>query len=149
MGHPGLYCLALLVSVQCLVECRVASTGSSTQVGSISLAITTDTIARCDRGLTNAGIYAVLEYRYLRDSPRWERVDVIHIPTSESTLCQHNFTFNFTYEDPSDPSDPGELLVQFRLLQWEHGGGFCNCWGVVRGSFWVHTAQHSIPITQQ
>lgn len=136
---------SLLLSI--FVQCLTAQE-SKNQMGSISFAITTDTIARCDSGLTNAGVYAVL-CRNLKESSSWDPVGEIAIPpiTSDSP-CQKEFSFNFTYPSLTT-ADSGGFMVQFRLLQWEHGGGYCHCWGLVPESARVHTSQHDILLTQQ
>ena len=139
--------LLRLVLLQCLM---LSSVSSRSEVATISFAIITDTVAKCDIGLTNAGIYAVLEYRNLQEDPiTWEHVGVVSIPAPNSSQCQHNFSMDFTYQHNSSSSSAEEsqdALVQFRLLQWEHGGGFCNCWGIVSDSVRVRFGNetHSI-----
>lgn len=132
---------------------RATSQEVDTQpVGSISFALTTDTIANCDRGLTNAGVYAILEYRLVtmrnhsednntNDSishSAWHHLGVVSIPASGSSLCLHEFSFNFSYVDQVCAL----VSVQFRLVQWEHGGGYCNCWGLVPSSLQVKTEEN-------
>lgn len=147
MDSPG-FTSAVLV-VQCLI---FSSVSSRNEVGTISFSITSDTTAACDSGLTNAGIYAVLEYRHLQDPTSWEQVGEISISAANSSSqCQHELAFNFTYPQDFSPAEVelGDVLVQFRLLQWEHGGGYCNCWGIVPGSCRVQTASHNILLSQE
>lgn len=125
----GLVFALVLVYLYCLV---LPSVTIRSETVTISFAITTDTTAICDTGLTNAGIYAVLEYRDLQEDPvTWEHVGVVSIPAPNSSQCQHNMVFKYQQNSSSPAVEP---RVQFRLLQWEHGGGFCNCWGIVSDS---------------
>ena len=96
--------------------------------GMVSLFIITDTKPECDVGLTNPGIYIKLEYRqvhvsnsYTEEEEDWRNLGVASILTHNVIV---NFNFNFTYCNTNNP------LVQFRLIQWEHGGGDCNCWAI-------------------
>ena len=118
--------------------------------GSIALALSTDTTTTCDTGLTHGGVHITLEYRQVNltsevNHSRWERLGVVNIPSSESNRCQHHFSFNFSYMDrdrlSSSQGEGGqtgeELGMQFRLVQWEHGGGYCNCWALLPDSLLV------------
>ena len=96
--------------------------------GTVSLSIITDTKPQCDVGLTNPGIYNKLEYRQVHASKEededWRQLGVVSIPTVSSNHIMKDFNFDFTYCNTHNP------LVQFRLIQWEHGGGDCNCWAI-------------------
>ena len=131
-------------------EDHSSAAAAARAVGVISLAVTTDTVARCDVGLTNPGIHLLLQYRFLSEAnadPAWQHLDLIAIPTPSASQCQYNFTSNFIFDEEDDLYD--RSLVQFRLLQWEHGGGYCNCWGIVPGSCIVTTAQHTVQLNHQ
>lgn len=126
----------------------------SRSVGRISFALTTDTTADCDRGLTNGGVYAILEYRLVilgnqteenSNTSLWHHLGVVSIPASSSSRCLHEFTFNVSYVR-SCVSVNMEVYVQFRLVQWEHGGGYCNCWGLVPGNLQVETDGGILPL---
>ena len=137
----------------------LGASAAARAVGAISLAVATDTVARCDVGLTNSGIHLLLQHRFLSEAnhdPAWEHLDLITIPTSSASQCQYNFTSNFTFNEDDDDDDDDEddgfhdhTLVQFRLLQWEHGGGYCNCWGIIPGNCIVTTAQHTAQLNHQ
>lgn len=160
---------------------RSVPQGQETAVGQISFDLVTSTISEeCSRGHSNKGIYAVLEYRQLRQlnadennlNTAWKELDIIHLTVASN--CTH-FTSNFTYdgsasgdavEDDDSPNgmeleesdmeleesgmelEEGDRdpLVQFRLVQWEHGGGNCNCWWF-RGSWQVEAGKQ--PILQE
>jgi hypothetical protein len=128
-----------------MLSLTTSSATSRREVGTISFAITTDTTASCDIGLTNAGIYAVLEYRFLPPEPTssWQRVGVISIPPPNSSQCQHEISHNFSYAE----QDPDR--VQFRVVQWEHGGGYCNCWGIVPNTTSIRTTVYNISLSQE
>ena len=115
--------------------------------GWVSFSIITDTRVECDLGLTNPGIYSKLEYRKIQtlsgsqaeNEEDWIELGIVSIPIVNSTYTVQNFSFNFTYSSTNP-------LVQYRLIQWEHGGGDCNCWGVVQDSWMIELENHSIPM---
>ena len=116
--------------------------------GWVSFSIITDTREECDLGLTNPGIYSKLEYRKIQtlngsqteNEEDWIELGIVSIPIVNSTYTVQNFSFNFTYSNTNP-------LVQYRLIQWEHGGGDCNCWGVVQDSWMIELENHSIPMS--
>ena len=125
--------------------------------GWVSFSIITDTRVECDLGLTNPGIYNKLEYRKIQslngsqaENEDWIELGIVSIPIVNSTYTVQNssfnltyvvqnFSFNFTYSNTNP-------LVQYRLIQWEHGGGDCNCWGVVQDSWMIELENHSFPM---
>ena len=133
ISHQALVSSLLLLLGQSCLQFSGISPASAVEV-QVQFTLVTDTISSCDTGLTNAGIYAVLEYR-LRDGMNgavlpWIRLNKTSIPPGD---CERNFTFTSQFPDPQFPicnTGEGGRLLQFRLVQWEHGGGFCNCWGV-------------------
>lgn len=52
----------------------------------------------------------------------------------------------FSYADNFCVSEDRNMvvLVQFRLVQWEHGGGYCNCWRLMPGGLLVEAEGNSI-----
>lgn len=128
-----------------------ADSSGRTATGQIAFSLTTDTIPDCDTGLNNGGIYALLEFRQIANNQSgglsgggvneerslWQQLDVISIPATNTTPCEHKFSSNFSYEMPANASVEAGPLVQFKLVQWEHGGGYCNCWGIVPNSLFV------------
>ena len=136
ISHQALVGSLLLLLGQSCLQFSGISPATAVEV-QVQFTLVTDTISSCDTGLTNAGIYAVLEYR-LRDGMDgavlpWIRLNETSIPPGD---CEQNFTFTCdislsalcnTGEADREGDSP---LLQFRLVQWEHGGGFCNCWGV-------------------
>lgn len=120
-------------------------------VGTVSFVLVTNTISECDIGLSNGGI-AILEYRQLNlvgngdnddnsGKISWKQLDKFHLPDASNYTA--NFTSNFTYDCKDLEGD--SPLVQFRLVQWEHGGGYCNCWGV-QGSWEVRAEEKHISL---
>ncbi len=130
---PGRFLVILLLSA------AEYSRALATVEVTVSFSLATDTIAACDQGLTRPGINAALQRRQVeRDSTDkypWQTLGVVHIAASGSDTCQpFSFKFNSTVDE-----------VQFRLVQWEHGGGYCNCWGVVPGSWSVTVGGANVP----
>ena len=106
----------------------------SSQDSTVGISFNTSTnTGHCnDAGFLKAGI--VLEYRIIDEEnieSQWEKIDVIPI----------NKTYSRSFNFPS--SELQDHLVQFRMLQWEHGGGVCSCWGIIQDSFMVHYEAHS------
>ena len=126
--------------------------------GWVSFSIITDTRVECDLGLTNPGIYSKLEYRKIQtlsgsqaeNEEDWIELDTVSIPIVNSTYAVQNFSVNFTYTVQNFSFNftysNTNSLVQYRLIQWEHGGGDCNCWGVVQDSWMIELENHSIPM---
>ena len=129
--------------------------------GWVSFSIITDTRVECDLGLSNPGIYSKLEYRKIQtlsgnqteNEEDWIELGIVSILIVNSTyavqnssfnftFAMQNYSFNFTYSNKNP-------LVQYRLIQWEHGGGDCNCWGVVQDSWMIELENHSIPMQLQ
>lgn len=162
------FAFVLLLTEECGAS-RSVPQGQETAVGQISFDLVTSTISEeCSRGHSNKGIYAILEYRQLNADENnintaWKELDIIHLTVASNYT---HFTSNFTYDDSAsgdaveeDDSPNGmeleesgmeleegdrDPLVQFRLVQWEHGGGNCNCWWF-RGSWRVEAGKQPIP----
>ena len=155
-NHSALFCLLLLISRDLglanghrfskpLSRPRRSLQDDNEVTGELSFSLSLHSTKDCDLGLTNGGLYSILEYRLLQSKDpvgdsTWEEISVISISTENCTQCFHNFSRKFTYWKSTDESIPS--LVQFRLVQWEHGGGECNCWAVVPGS-WVMRAENN------
>lgn len=118
---------------------------ATASAGVVSFSLATDTEEPCDTGLSNTGVFAVLDYRQIvnvSEQVAWIRLGEVSLPPlNGSTDCAINssFSFNFTYNTTTTTSTSAHPQVQFRLVQWEHGGGYCNCWGVVSDSLTVKT----------
>ena len=150
--------LVAVVLISFLSQCLLDSTAAgSSAVAQVSFSLRTDTTEECDTGLTNAGIFAVLDYELVSADDDegesegsvvtgWQRLDTVSTAsggtssssssgTSSGTSCNtYSFSYNFTYQRAEEGAWP---QVRFRVLQWEHGGGFCSCWGLVGNSFRV------------
>ena len=155
--------LVAVVLISFLSQCLLDSTAAgSSAVAQVSFSLRTDTTEECDTGLTNAGIFAVLDYELVSADDDegesegsvvtgWQRLDTVSTASSSpsgtsnsssGTSCNtYSFSYNFTYQQEEEGAWP---QVRFRLLQWEHGGGFCSCWGLVRNSFRVTLPDSSL-----
>jgi len=101
----------------------------------VSFALVTESVEVCDEGLTNGGVFAVLTLRLGSGGEpavygEWLDGGIVNVSSVPDGI--DNFTLDFDWD-----LEPEAKWVQFRLVQWEHGGGYCNCWGVVPGSWSV------------
>ena len=109
----------------------VNDSAGEVSIGTVLFSILTDTAAECDVGLIHGGVRVNLEYRQINGKENtWMLIDVIQITNATNTHL-HHFNSTFMY------SNTLPLLIQFRLIQWEHNGGNCNCWGVASGNWTV------------
>ena len=110
---------------------------TSSSTSNVSLSITTKTVAECDVGLIHEGVHVNLEYRQVDggdgDDDGTPLLPAPWIPIGQITDSYFNSTFTYINRTSNGP------LIQFRLIQWEHNGGNCNCWGIASGSWTVQT----------
>ena len=117
-----------------IISASRVTTNSSLVVG---FSLVTNTEKACNIGLTNQGVYLLLEYREISAeasmhskgglSP-WKQLDTISI-SNQCIGCRHNISSVLMLRRLES--------VQFRLIQFEHGGGCCNCWGLIPSSWTV------------
>jgi len=120
----------MLLSVLAVLLSSTLSVYSNTLHVNLSLTVEGNSEA-CDRGLSNGGeVY--LQYRGTLPLTSWHTVGNVSLTTIKETTegC------NFTQGVEGRISEGNASQVQFRLLQAEHGGGMCNCWGVMAGRSW-------------
>ena len=92
----------------------------------------------CKRGLTSPGdIY--LQYRTVlikssSETGPWNLFEVISL--SNLSNSHHNFSFSVIVAG-GEFQGGSRSYLQFRIIQLEHGGGYCNCWGVQAKSWSV------------
>ena len=135
------YCgvpVMVLAIIHTFMFCVASSETNETLLVGLTLVVTGNT-ADCNKGLTSPGdIY--LQYRQvllLQPSSKtgpWNLFEVISL--SNLSNSHHNFRFSVTVASGVFQGRPWSHL-QFRLIQLEHGGGYCNCWGVVASSWSV------------
>ncbi len=123
---------------------------SATPIEPAILTLTTNSPENCGKGLTHNGVFVLVEYRLIETQPSpWTLLQSISLnatglpiyTTARSIpicIMFHNHTVGFT-KSQIDIITPGNLLpndtIQLRIVQPEHGGGSCNCWGVDKLGF--------------
>lgn len=89
----------------------------------------------CARGLTDPGFiylqYRGVELKSSRFRGPWNLLDTLNLSSSNVDIL-HRYSQQHKLENAMNFSH-----LQFRLIQLEHGGGYCNCWGVVDQSWTV------------
>jgi len=80
----------------------------------------------CSAGLSNQGVSVAVSYRTFTDQGSSEWILMLPIIGTPATAsCSSN---PFTARTPTDIS--GRDSIQFRFVQEEHAGGYCNCWAI-------------------
>ena len=143
-GHTLQISPAIIISfiLHLLVQCPPGGTGATRTVHLKFTLLASDTnTGVCDVGLTNPGIYLTLEYRETLLS-QWQGFFTISMSAKEVISCDYK---NISVDIPLGGGGGVLNSVQFRLIQMEHGGGYCNCWGLVPGSWTVQLDSHDVP----
>ncbi|XP_064400246.1 adhesion G-protein coupled receptor G6-like [Halichondria panicea] len=96
---------------------------SSTQQLNVTFTFVTNSAANCSTGLSHTGVFVLIEYRLLY-SP-WKLLKRVSLDDTGSGGC---FISNDNVNMIVNDMDPES--VQLRIVQPEHSGGLCNCWGV-------------------
>lgn len=128
----------ILLAIASLVQ-NLNLCSSQDSAVTVSFTIITETEQCDDTGLLDVAAGVVVQYRTTDDQDtrpsesEWKRIDVISI----NGTCNRAFSYHLELEQER------QELLQLRLLQWEHGGGFCNCWGVMEDSLLVRHAAYS------
>ena len=140
MIHSGGVFSALFLAYICSYVPGEANAASNVSVNVSLTVVVMGNSEECKRGLTSPGdIY--LQYRTVllisstsSGTGPWNLFEVISL--SNLSNSHHNFSFSVTVAS-GELQGRSHSYLQFRLIQLEHGGGYCNCWGVQAKSWSV------------